>query len=214
MSKFIVLALAQILLASISFGQSIAGLHVGEPASGLNKLNLKPTANDQTGPRESVKYTLANGNELSVTYENPPGHIVYLECDWNRNPENAATDFPGFKFGVTTLEQIRIANGSNGFSYKSNAMNAAGGELFTFNAYRIKEKPGLVVVFVTALNIAELRRRRDKKEPGAEDVAKNLKLDAVILAEEAYLDGIWGTEKVSDKEPKPISWAEIKNPDR
>ena len=93
-------------------------------------------------------------------------------------------------------------------------MNESGGELFTFNAYRIKEKPGLVVVFVTALNIAELRRRRDKKEPGAEDVAKNLKLDAVILAEEPYLDGIWGTEKVFDKEPKPISWTEIKNPDQ
>lgn len=142
-------------------------------------------------------------------HESPAGRIVYLECDWNRNAEGVATDFPGFKFGVTTLEEIRIANGSNGFSYKRNAMNTAGGELFTFNAYSIKDKPGLIAVFVTALNIAELRKLRDNKEPGAEDVAKNLRLDAVILAEETYLDGIWGKEKVYDKQSKPISWPAI-----
>jgi hypothetical protein len=206
MSKSFVFVLALTLLASISFAQSLAGIHLGEPASVLDKLNLKPTARDRIGSMDTVKYKLVNGNELSVTYKSPAGRIVYLECDWNRNPESVATDFPGFKFGITTLEKIRIANGSNGFSYKSNAMNTAGGELFTFNAYSIKGKPGLVTVFVTALNIAELRRRRDNKEPGADDVAKNFTLDAVILAEEAYLDEIWGKEKIYDKEAKPMSW--------
>jgi hypothetical protein len=88
-------------------------------------------------------------------------------------------------------------------------MNTANGALFTFNAYSIKDKPGLVAVFVTALNVAELRRRRANKEPGADDVAKNLTLDAVILAEETYLDEIWGKEKIYDKEAKPVSWAAI-----
>jgi hypothetical protein len=204
-----VLALALTTLSPISFAQSIAGIHVGEPASVLGKLNLKPTARDHIGPMDTVKYKLDNGNELSVTHESPAGRIVYLECDWNRNAVSVSADFPGFKFGVTTLEEIRIANGSNGFSFKSNAMNTARGELFTFNAYNIKEKPGLIAVFVTALNIAELRKRRNNKEPGAEDIAKSLKLDAVILAEETYLDGIWGKEKVYDKEAKPISWAVV-----
>jgi len=161
-----VLALALTLLAPISFAQSIAGIHVGEPASALDKLSLKPTVRDRIGSMDTVKYKLVNGNELSVTYESPTNRIVYLECDWNRNPESVATDFPGFKFGSTTLEKIRIANGSNGFSYKSNAMNTAGGQLFTFNAYSIKEKPGLVAVFVTALNIAELRRPETTKKLG------------------------------------------------
>ena len=53
-------------------------------------------------------------------------------------------------------------------------------------------------------------------EAGADDVAKNLMLDAVILAEETYLDGIWGKEKIYDREAKPISWPAIdttaKNP--
>jgi hypothetical protein len=66
-----------------------------------------------------------------------------------------------------------------------------------------------VAVFVTALNTAELRRRRNNKEPGADDMAKNLTLDAIILAEETYLDGIWGEEKIYDKESKPIVFAAI-----
>lgn len=206
MSKSLVLAFALTLPATGSFAQSIAGIQIGEPVSALDKLNLQPTARATIGSMDTVKYKLVNGNELSVTYESPTGRIVYLECDWNRNPASAATDFPGFQFGVTTLEKIRIANGSNGFSYKSNAMNRAAGELFTFNAYSIKDKPSLVGVFVTALNIAELRRRRDNKEPGADDVAKNLTLDAIILAEESYLDGIWGKEKIYDPDVKPIRW--------
>jgi hypothetical protein len=199
-------ALALHLLASISFAQSIAGIHVGGPASALDILNLKPIARDRVGSMDTVKYKLTNGNELSATFESPMGRIVYLECDWNRNPESAAIDFTGFKFGSTTLQQIRVANGSNGFGYKSKAMNTAAGELFTFNGYRIKDKPGLIAVFVTALNIAELRKRRENKEPGADDVAKSLTLDAVILADETYLDGIWGKEKIYDKEAKPIIW--------
>jgi hypothetical protein len=206
MSKRVALALALTLLASISFAQSMVGIHVGEPASVLEKLNLKPTARARMPSMETLKYKLINGNELSVTHETPAGRIVYLECDWSRNPDSGTTDFPGFEFGTTTLEKIRATNGSNGFSYKSNAMNRVGGELVTFNAYGIKDKPGLVAVFVTILNIVELRKRRDNKEPGADDVARNLKLDAVILAEETYLDELWGKEKIYDKEAKPISW--------
>jgi hypothetical protein len=206
MSKSFVLALAITLLASISFAQSIAGIQVGEPMSVLDKLNLKPTAKASMGSMDAVKYKLANGNDLSVTYESPAGRIVYLECDWNGNPEGVAADFPGFEFGITTLEEIRIANGSNGFSYKSNAMSTAYGDLITLNDYSIKDKPGLVAVFVTSLNIAESRRRRDGKELGADDVARNLRLHGLILAEETYLDGVWGKEKIYDKEVKPINW--------
>jgi hypothetical protein len=213
MSRTPVLALALTLLPTGLLAQSIAGIHVGDPASALDKLNLRQTARATTGSMDTVKYTLANGNELSVTYQSPAGRVVYIECDWNRDPASAASDFPGFQFGVTTLERIRIANGSNGFSYKSNAMNVGANELFAFNAYSIEDKPGLVGVFVTAVKISELRRRRDNKEPSAEDVAKNLTLDALIIAEESYLDEIWGKEKIYDPNVKPMKWsATTENP--
>ena len=85
-------------------------------------------------------------------------------------------------------------------------MGTSNGELITFNDYAIRDKPGLVVAFVTTVNIAEFRRRKANNEPGADDVAKNLRLEALILADQDYLDSIWGKEKVYDKEAKPISW--------
>jgi hypothetical protein len=99
MFKSFVLALALGMLSSISLAQSIAGIHIGDPSSVLDKLNLKPTARDRIGSMDTVKYKLDNGNELSVTHESPAGRIVYLECDWNRNAESVATDFPGFNLG-------------------------------------------------------------------------------------------------------------------
>ena len=73
--------LALLLLAPGSLAQSIAGIHVGDPASVLERLNLKPTDTTSIGSMDTVKYKLPNGNDLSVTYEGPAGHIVYIECD-------------------------------------------------------------------------------------------------------------------------------------
>jgi hypothetical protein len=116
------------------------------------------------------------------------------------------SDFPGFKFGITALGDIRKANGSNGFSYQSRAMNKTEGELFTFNAYSIKNKQGLVAVFVTTIDTLKLREKLGIKKPTHEDIDQNFKLDALILAEESYLDRMWGKQKIYDKESKPITW--------
>jgi hypothetical protein len=210
MSRISILASLMALLVPFSHAQTIAGIHLGDSASALEKLGAKPAVRETHGSMETVKYELANGNDLSSTYDRVANRIVYLECDWNRGPKSVNTDFAGFKFGVTTLADIRISTGSNGFSYKSNAMNASQGEMFTFNAYRIKDGPGLVVVFVTAFNIKEVRTKSGNRNPTDEEIPKNLKLDALILAEESYLDTIWGAEKVSDKENKPIAWIESK----
>jgi hypothetical protein len=206
MYKCLVLTVTLTLLPWNSFAQSVSGIHIGEPVNALDTLKLEPTAKEKMGSMESVKYRLVNRNELSVTYDGRANRIVYLECDWNRNSDGAASDFPGFTFGSTTLEEIRKINGSNGFSYKSNAMFTAEGKLVTFNAYLIKGKPGLVTVFVTALDMAEVQKRKDNKDPNADNVARDLKLDALIVADEAYLDQLWGTEKTYDKNAKPISW--------
>jgi hypothetical protein len=209
MSKGLFFGIVLILVSVNSSAQEIAGIHVGESVSALDTLNLKPTAKTKIGSMETVKYTLASGNELSVTYDGPTNRIVYLECDWNRNSNSATRDLPEFIFGTTTLDEIRRTNGSNGFSYKSNAMFRADPELVTFNDYHIENEPGLVVAFVTVLNIPEFQERKGSHELDADSIAKNLKLDAVIIAEESYLDRLWGNEKVYDKRAKPISWPHI-----
>lgn len=206
MIKLIVWVLALAILPCASVAQSISGIRVGEPASSLEKLHLKPVATDHVGSMETVKYNAANGNELSVTYDRASNRIVYIESDWNRKPESAATDLVGFEFGVTTLEKIRTTNDSNGFAFKNNAMNIINGDLVAFNAFRIKDKRGLVAVFVTTLNVRDFKSKKYGVDTEQAEIPKNLKLDALILAEEHYLDQIWGSEKVSDKDAKPISW--------
>ena len=81
-------------------------------------------------------------------------------------------------------------------------MNRTEDQLITFNAYEIKGKPHLIAVFVTSLSIPEAKSQMSDPT----QVAKFFKLQAIILAEEAYLDEIWGEEKIYDKDSKPISW--------
>lgn len=195
-----------VVFASASLAQSIAGIKAGDPPSVLESLNLEPVAREGSGAMKIVKYKLANGNEVSVTYNSRANRILYVESDWNGKPNATATNFPGFKFGITTLGDIRRVNGNNGFSYRSNAMYESEGEITTFNCYEVRNKPGLITAFVTVLNIAELRKQIGSREPRPEDMPKNFKLRAIILAEEEYLDSIWGEEKIYDKDSKPISW--------
>jgi len=203
-SIFAVFVLA--LISQNMFAQEISGIRVGDPPSVLQKLGLKPIATDDQASKKAVKYKLANGNELSVTYDGRANKIVYIESDWSEDQKGAESGFPGFKFGVTTLEDIRKTNGSNGFTYQGMGMNRTEDGLVAFNAYQVKDKPDLVVVFVTTLNAVELRKNIGNRDPVEADVPKNLKLDALILADENYLDEIWGKEKIYDKENKPISW--------
>jgi hypothetical protein len=202
MRRAFALALALAVPAPFAQAQSLSGIKIGDAPSVLEKMNLEPLAREGRGAIKMVKYKLANGNELSVTYNSRENRVIYIEDDWSLKPEGAATDIPAIKFGVTTLEDIRRVNGSNGFSWKSTAMNRTEDQLVTFNAYEIKGKPNQVAVFVTSLSIPEVKNKMSDPT----QVAKFFMLQAIILAEEAYLDEIWGEEKVYDKDSKPISW--------
>jgi hypothetical protein len=200
--KVFVLALALAVPFTFAQAQSLSGIKVGDAPGVLEKLNLKPLAREERGAMKSVKFMLPNGNELSVTYNSRENRIIYIENDWSSKPAGTATDIPTFKFGITTLEDIRRVNGSNGFNWKSTVMQRIEDRMITFNAYKIKSKPNQVAVFVTALSIPEFKN--NGSDPS--EMAKFFKLDALILAEEDYLDEIWGEEKLYDKDSKPINW--------
>ena len=213
MTKLFTLAFTLTLLCSIASAQSLSGIRVGDSPTVLEKLNLQALAREGRGPIKTVKYRRANGNELSVTFNTSANRISYIEADWNPSlkPEGAASDIPAFKFGVTTLEDIRRVNGSNGFSWRSRAMMDTDTEIISFNAYEIEGKPNQVAVFVTSLSIPAIlsKHTADKDKPNRSEMAKMakfFKLQAIILADKDYLDVIWGEEKFYDKDSKPISW--------
>src|ERR1700749_2383982 len=159
MRRAFALALALAVPVTAATAQSLSGIKVGDAPSVLEKIKLEPLSREERGAIKMVKYGLANGDELSVTYNSRENRIIYIEDDWSLKPEGAATDIPAFKFGVTTLADIRQINGSNGFSWKSTAMNRTEDQLVTFNAYEIKGKPHQIAVFVTSLSIPEVKSK-------------------------------------------------------
>jgi len=119
MCKGFALALLVAALTITAQAQSLSGIKLGDAPNVLEKLNLESVAHEEQGAIKTVKFLLTNGNELSVTYNSRENRVIYIEQDWTFKPQGAATDIPAFKFGTTTLEDIRRVKGSNGFCWKN-----------------------------------------------------------------------------------------------
>jgi hypothetical protein len=182
--------------------QTLNGVKIGSSPSTLEALQLQPIAREGRGDIKITKFKLSSGNLLSVTYDTRVDKILYIETDWNEMPNARTTGLPGLAFGATTLDDIRRKNGSNGFTWQRMGVQRDGDRLITFNAYEVRQKPGSIVVFVNMLNISEYKAAgSDEKQ-----MSSFLKLHAVILANERYLDQIWGEAKVYDGTSQPIRW--------
>ncbi len=186
--------------AELAFSISIAGIKIGDPMEVIEDIDLPRIARDGYGIIKICKWQMSNGNELSATYNSRQNRVIYVEIDWNHKPASADSGLSNFRFGITTLKDIRKALGSNGFSYAQTAFRGTDDKLATFNAFEIKNYPNQIIVFVTSLSISGER----KKLLSADNIAEHLKLEAVILADEEYLDEIWGQEKIYDKDSKAI----------
>jgi hypothetical protein len=143
--------------------QSLAGVRLGASPVTIESLPYTPVAREGRGAIKVSKFKLEDGNDLSVTFNSKVNRIVFVELDWNTSSQASQTGVPGLVFGRTTLAEIRRRHGSNGFTWKSVGMQRDGDRVLAFNAYEIRDKPGGVVVYVTAVKIAEFQvvgRRR------------------------------------------------------
>ncbi|MGB8290818.1 MAG: hypothetical protein WCE42_23460, partial [Rhizobium ruizarguesonis] len=151
------------------------------------------------------KYKLSGGNELSVTYHRASGKIVYLETDWGGETAGAFSDFEGFKFGKTTLSEIRTKLRSNGMSFKDRppATPTTDGGLALFNSYEVNGS-GTIATFVTSFSAATVKSIKEKgSDPNIGDIAT---LEAVIVGEKDYLETIWGSDKLTSPNYSAIDW--------
>jgi hypothetical protein len=180
---------------------SIAGLHIGDPASAFAALGpeaYKP--DDLAGRFLSHKWILQDGTSISVTVENATSKIAFLEADAAPTSAGDAADFPGFRYGVTTLSDIRTRLGSNGMGFKNRPVVQKAGEgVVTFNAYQFGDT---TVTFVTLVS----------GDDAPKVLAKTLtlgdaaKLDAIMLASPGYMEAMdWGAP-VKDPAYRPPVW--------
>lgn len=103
-------------------------------------------------------------------------------------------------FGRSSLQQIRRLYESNGFSYAKHAMFEIDGAIVTFNAFELKRTPTIVVVFITRIS-AETRQHISTSPEANQllgEIGEHFKLVAIAVADESYLDQIWGCDKIYD----------------
>ncbi|TBD75923.1 hypothetical protein [Rhizobium ruizarguesonis] len=191
--------------ASTAFAQSMSGVSVGGDRQQLDSIGSRPVATQAMGPHTIEKYKLSGGNELSVTYHRASGKIVYLETDWGGETAGAFSDFEGFKFGKTTLSEIRTRLRSNGISFKARppVTPTPDGGLALFNSFEINGS-GTIATFVTSVSAVTVTSIKEKGlNPNIGDVAK---LQAVIVGERDYLETIWGSDKTKSPNYSAIDW--------
>jgi len=188
--------------AGAAHAQSIFGFAVGEDFQAAAKAHGPPSSKTALGPNIAYKWKLPSGADVSVTAAAQTGRILYVESDHGRDAANTPADAPGFTFGTTSLADIREKFQSNGFGFKANLGRVMGANLVSFNCYGIKGHDDLVVVFVTLLPVSGIPIVDGKP---VVNLGKG-HLDAVILANLAYLQDIWGQDRLFDPAYHPVDW--------
>lgn len=174
---------------------SMLGLHIHDKAKAIESISLTKEGEDLSGPTPMVKYVTDNGNHLAVTLQK--GKIVYLENDWLHAASGKKPLLSNFTFGETSLREIRAALGTNGFVHKKAMASKTKTTLVMFNCFEVEAAKDVIFVTVTAVSLdADLDET---------NVADNLLLEAVVLADRHYLDQIWGAEKSYDTNYHKIS---------
>ena len=182
------------------------GVKIGTSAQSLQKLNLKQIDRSGSGAIKITKWALPNGNHLSVTYNSETDRIVYMEVDWCKKRSASNTGLAKKRFGITSLSDIRKAFKSNGFTYTNRAFHETPEELVCFNVFELKKTPNIIAVFITSISQEQQNRILVLKseEEKVDRVSESLKLVAIAVGNEAYLDEIWGAEKIYDPTSRPI----------
>lgn len=186
-------AIAMLFCAAVpGFAQDFAGLKVGAPATAVAGLP-GPVTLGETGPDRHAKFYRPDGSELSVTTRNH-GPLIYLES--SRNPAAVPLAAPGLRFGVTTRGDLRAMLGNDGFTYASRSRRQlASGQTVIFHSYALHDQPDVIATFAFLLT-------PDRAGLG-EDAAI---LDSIVVAQQWYLDDIWGPAKTASANNAPITF--------
>ncbi len=186
--------------------QSLAGHSVGENQSLLEAQNTRRLTED-LGEYTTAKSSPSVGVELSGRYRKSTGTVVYLELvgDGSRP---ASADFGGFRFGKTTLENIRSELKSAGILFNKSppVYPTPDGGVMIASTYEVANT-SLIASFITKISVGSLAKLKLKYGTEAYAQAALLaKLEKVIVAEADYFKTLHGSEIVFDVGYRPFTW--------
>lgn len=194
MKNFLLVAFSFILLIG-SYSLSMHNIKLGDSENVLEKINLKKLGYEELEGMKMTRFLTKNGNHLSVTIDNKK--VVYLENDFIDRVNGEKPLVTNFIFGKSSLNEIRAKFNSNGFIYNNRLYSETDTSLIAFNCYELKSIKKEIIVFVTAIPLAETPST-------LQELGDLMKLDAIIISNEAFLDKIWGENKSFDENYTPI----------
>jgi len=176
-------ALFNVMLWGFDGDVQMAGLHVLDTKQKMEQvINYPVTYQDA----KSVEYITDEGDYFTVTLDQ--GKVVYMENAWGESEESIKPLFTNFEFGKTTLRNVREEFCSNGYAYKRKMGFVTAKDFIMFKCFNLNPNSSEVLVTVFRVSL--------KEDTNSENIEDKMKLDAVILADRAYLDKKWGKEKV------------------
>lgn len=190
--------------AASAHAQSFKGISIGDNIEKAHALG-KPSAQEAGDYNSSMKWDLSDKNDLSITYQNSSKRIVYMEYDWggDRSVSGRSSGIADLIFGYTNLDVLRDHLASNGFVYKDhNVAETPDGGVEMFNCYEIKSSSHPTFCAISAIS----KDRAEQLNFNRTKIAGIARLDALILANPAYLDALWGKDKLYDPEYRPVAW--------
>ena len=140
------LCAASLVAAAGARAQAIDGFRSGDRYADDAAGHPAPDFVGAPGSYLPRRWVLPNGTALSVTTDTGGGRIVFIGQDGTGRPIPSA--LPGLTLGDTTLHDIRIRFGSNGFGISSTGAFEQNGELLVANCYR-PVGPDAVLAVVT-----------------------------------------------------------------
>ena len=178
--------------------QSLWDYRVGDWPSRLSKLG-PVSGQDKYKKNDLLRWVLPNNDVLRATVD-PEGRIVYLESAWGHKSDETGCDLAGLKFGTTTLADLYKRFGSKGLGFRKrpHVLTTDDGVML-MNSW---ETANVVVTFFTRISAADYAKAQAE---GGDAAAGYAKLDAIALANAAYVKSEWG-DRVYDPAYKRIEW--------
>ncbi len=201
---------AAVVVAFPVFGhtQTIEDLTPGNDKAALWPFG-KPKETKTSAGYTTNRYLLPSGAELSATFDISTSQIVALEESWAGNDNGPSAGFSDFRFGRTTLTDLRSRMASNGILYKNvTPVGADQSGAVNFSSFYDVTSSENVVRFVTSIDRAALGKLGNRYGERAYDYTGSAALlRSVTVATREYLERSTGTDRILDSRYASVSWA-------
>tara|TARA_R110001606_G_scaffold87065_2_gene196678 strand:+ start:430 stop:1260 length:831 start_codon:yes stop_codon:yes gene_type:complete len=183
------------------------GIRVGGPVDVAYDAPFERISRQAVGSRKTLKWLTPEGNYLTTTFDSHDNRVLQIVVDWGGRDAQPETGISDFAFGQTTLQDIRDRFDSNGFAYAMKMMHETDGGIVTYNAFELKDTPSIIVVFKTMLGDDD-RVYIETLPPERQvlgEIGAYFRLVGITVADEDFLDSIWGKNKIYDAKSAPIA---------